>query len=333
MGIRNFIDQTFPPSAIFTERNLPLQNGKVFFITGANSGVGFELTKLLYLKGATIYLGCRSSSKTESAIKSITSLSTNNPGVLKYIPLDLADLSTIAPAVSSFGKQESKIDVLFNNGGIGSPPPNAETKQGHDLLMGTNCLGPFLLTQLLLPYLRKSSYASAAGSTRVVWTSSLLVDTDAPPGGMDFSTLTPPMTFERPTRTYAMSKTGNLFLASQLQLKEKEGGSGITSLTINPGTLNTAIWVPVSWALKLPLRLLMSEAKYGAYTALFAGLGDWSASDEGFRDSGGYVIPFGRWHSCPREDILAALRNVEEGGTGAAKRFWEWCEEMTAPFV
>lgn len=73
---------------------------------------------------------------------------------------------------------------------------------------------------------------------------------------------------------------------------------------------------------------LLHDARKGAYTELWAGL----APDLTMDNSGGYIIPWGRVHSAPREDLLSALKSVEDGGTGRARDFWEWCEKKISAF-
>ena len=94
-----FTTQMFPPSPAFTESSLSSLTGKVFIVTGGNSGVGLELVKILYAKGAKVYILCRSQEKAEGAINSIRQSvsSTSTAGEIKFLHLDLADLATIKP--------------------------------------------------------------------------------------------------------------------------------------------------------------------------------------------------------------------------------------------
>ena len=121
----------FPPSPSFTDKNLPNLDGKVYIITGAASGVGYELAKMLYLAGGTVYISARSTSRCDGAIKEIQNktqkLKTN--GKLKPLALDLSDLSTIKPAVEQFLKQEIRLDVLVNNAGVMNTPLGSKGAQ------------------------------------------------------------------------------------------------------------------------------------------------------------------------------------------------------------
>lgn len=164
----------FPPAPTFTDANLPSLRGKVFLVTGANSGVGFHLTSLLYGKDATVYMAARSRPKLEHAKKEIQNTNAQSKGRLELLMVDLSDLQTIKPATNEFLGRELRLDVLFHNAGVMQPPKNSKSKQGHDLEMATNCLGPFLLNKLLEPVLISTASHEAPGEVRVVWVTSLL---------------------------------------------------------------------------------------------------------------------------------------------------------------
>ncbi|KAJ5467813.1 Short-chain dehydrogenase/reductase SDR [Penicillium sp. IBT 31633x] len=116
--------QCFPPSPALIETNLPSQNGKVFIVTGGYSGIGFELCRLLYGAGGTVYLAGRSEAKAVDAIANIkiSCTPTSPGGDIVFLPTSLDDLTTIKPAVDKFTNSESRLDILFNNAGVASPP-------------------------------------------------------------------------------------------------------------------------------------------------------------------------------------------------------------------
>ncbi|KAH8804767.1 putative steroid dehydrogenase [Xylogone sp. PMI_703] len=320
----------FPPKPSLTEANLPSQKGKVFIVTGGYSGIGYELSRILYQAGGKVYIAGRSEEKANAAIKKIRSLqptsssSATVTGELVFLPLSLDDLATIKPAVTTFTANESRLDVLFNNAGVSNPPAGTLSPQGYDLQFATNVLGPYLLTQLLLPILRRTATNESPASVRVIWTSSIVVDMDAPKGGLDLKELEnlPP----KPQHNYTITKLGNWFLAHALSAQV--AGDGILSLTQNPGNLKTELtrhlpaWVPF---LAGPL---MHHPRYGAYTELWAGL----SGDLKIEDGGKYVLPWGRLHPKPRKDLVAALKTKDEGGTGVAEGFVRFCDEKIAAF-
>ncbi|KAI4166120.1 MAG: hypothetical protein LQ342_000006 [Letrouitia transgressa] len=290
-------------------------------VTGGASGIGLELCALLYQAGGKVYLAGRSEVNAESAISRIKAASTASSGELVFLSLALDDLATIKPAVEAFIALESRLDVLFNNAGLALPPRGSVSAQGHELQMATNCLGHYLLTQLLLSTLLRTAESTAPATVRVVWTSSISVDARASRGGINIASPTSDQ-----QKNYAYSKTGNWFLASSLATQV--GSKGILSVTQNPGNLNTLIMRNAPWILGLMVSPILYGAKMGAYTELWAGL----SADLGIEDGGKYVVPWGRLHPRPRQDLLAALKAREDGGTGAAASFAEYCEKQTAAF-
>lgn len=125
-------DQWFPPNPAFTEADVPRQDGRVFIVTGGNSGIGLALVKLLYPTGAKIYLACRSEERARAAIKEVVDQAATTPqhGSLEYMHLDLDDLATIKASADSFAQRESRLDILWNNAGIAGAPAGTKTKQG-----------------------------------------------------------------------------------------------------------------------------------------------------------------------------------------------------------
>jgi NAD(P)-dependent dehydrogenase (short-subunit alcohol dehydrogenase family) len=322
-ALRNAYTQVFPPTPAFTEANIPSQSGRIFMVTGGNTGVGFEIVKILYLKGAKVYMASRSKEKAEAAIQAILALPHDTTGQINYLHLDLSDLASVKEAAQEFAQQEERLDVLWNNAamGVGAFPAGGKTKQGHEMHIGVNCLGPFLLTELLLPQLRAAASTAPANTVRIIWTSSAVVDSSAPKGGVPMAELATPSTSQ--TLTYTISKAGNWLLASEFA--QRHGRDGIVSLTMNPGNLNTKLLAGIPAIMRILVKPILHPPKMGSYTALWAGL----SPDITVEDGGRYGIPWGRWHSAPRNDILDGLRTKEEGGTGEAAEFWTWCEEQT----
>lgn len=322
MGVT--FSQFFPPSPALTEATVPSQKGRVFIVTGGASGVGFELCRILYQAGGKVYLAGRSEGDANSAMEKIKARPAISPGEIHFLYISLDDLATIKPAVQSFQASESRLDVLFNNAGVSNPPSGSLSAQGYELQMATNCLGPYLLTQLLLPILTQTAKSTSTAAVRVVWTSSIAVDLGAPKNGVNIGELSKPSKNQQ--ENYAVSKTGNWYLASELA--SKAGPNGVLSVTANPGNLKTALTRHMPNIVPILAYPLLYEARYGAYTELWAGL----SSDLTIKDGGNYIIPWGRIHSNPRPDLVAALASKENGGTGVAKAFVEWCEEQTASF-
>ncbi|KAF2160790.1 hypothetical protein M409DRAFT_28673 [Zasmidium cellare ATCC 36951] len=309
----------FIPPPTLTEHNLPSQSGRVFIVTGGYSGVGKELAKLLYQAHGTIYIAGRDASKGQAAIEEIKSLFPTSDGRLEFLFLDLADLSTIKSSAETFIKKESRLDVLTNNAGVMTPPVGSRTAQGHELQMGTNALGHYLFTTLLLPILLKTAQISPAKTVRITWASSLATFM-APPGGILFditTTTSSPRILNSPMRDYQQSKSGTIFLAHEFQSRYPS----IVSVPFNPGNLHSELQRTQSWWLWIVTQLLAYPTKMGAYTELWAGWAE-EVGEEGNR--GRYVGPWGRFRSV-RGDI--------ENNRVGVERFVEWCEEETAGFL
>lgn len=321
MGVT--FSQFFPPSPSLTGANISSQKGKVVIVTGGASGIGFELCKLLYESGGKVYLAGRSEENASIAIPTIKTGSAAS-GQIQFLHLSLDDFSTIKPAVEYFRASESRLDILFNNVGISNPPHGSVSAQGHELQVATNCLGPYLLTQLLLPTLIQIAKNAASGAVRVVWTSSIAVDLSAPIGGIRMAEISRPP--ENQQENYTTSKTGNWFLASHLA--SQAAPHGLLSVTANPGNLKTALTRHLPKIVPVLLSPLLYEPIYGAYTELLAGL----LSELSIQDGGSYIMPWGRIHPKPRPDLVAALASKEDGGTGVANDFAEWCEAQITDF-
>ncbi|TFK75604.1 NAD(P)-binding protein [Pluteus cervinus] len=314
--------QFFPPKPTFTEANVAPQDGKVFLITGGASGIGFELAKMLYQKKGRVYIAGRSEETAQQAIKNIQA-AVPEGGSLAFLHLELDDLSSIKASVEVFKGKESKLDILWNNAGVSQPPVGSVSKQGIELQLATNCLGPFLLTQLLLPLLEAAAAedTNAPGSVRVVWTSSQIVELSAPPQGIIMDELHQPP--KDKARNYINSKTGNWFLSSELARRTES----IISVAQNPGAASTNLFrhTPLVRYLAWPL---LHTPVLAAYTELYAGLSE----DITVEKNGCYVIPWGRIATNVRKDLLDAMKPEEEGGSGRAKEFWEFCMEKTRDY-
>ncbi|OAQ61207.1 short-chain dehydrogenase protein [Pochonia chlamydosporia 170] len=321
----NTFSQHFPPTPQFTEANVPDLTGKIYIVTGSNTGVGREVAQILYSKHATVWIACRNEAKAEAAIDAISQQHPSSKGKLKFLSLNLSDLSTIASSAETFLSQESRLDVLFNNAGVMMPPPGSKTEQCHDLELGVNCLGPFLFTKLLTPILKKSAESAPKGSVRVVWVSSSAADAMSPSGGVVLDNLDYKVD-KNVYHKYGVSKAGNYFHATQFARLYKP--DGVISIPLNPGNLLTELDRSSSWWVVFGRWLVCYAPIYGAYTEIFAAF----SSDIGIHNTGAWIVPWGRFASI-REDVRLGSLTLAEGGTGTAERFWEWSEEQVKPYT
>ncbi|EXJ88756.1 hypothetical protein A1O3_01820 [Capronia epimyces CBS 606.96] len=333
--LRMFWGQSFrlPPPPL-TEKNLPDQTGKVFIITGANSGVGYELSRILYVHNATVYVAARSESKGKDAIAAIAKLHPESKGRLEFLFLDLSDLNTIKSSVDDFLRREDKLHWLNNNAGVMVPPSGSRGAQGIDLSYQTNILGPFLFTKLLLPVLRRTAKLEAdtpgadAGSVRVSWASSLSMYLESPAGGVKWKTQAQgDVTLDdsigsRPV--YGTSKAANFLLANEFA-KRFGSRDGVLHNAYNPGNLATNLGRHLDPISAWVIGFLVYPPILGAYTELYAGLSpDLTIAN----DQGVCIVPWGR-RLATRPDIQAELG--KEGGN--AEKLFDWCDRVTSEFA
>jgi len=317
----------FIPAASLTEKNCPDQIGRVFLVTGGYAGVGFELCKILYAHNATVWIAGRSASKAQRAMSTIKEASPKSNGRIEFLYLDLSDLSTIKPAVQSFTAQEERLDVLVNNAGVMYPPKGSTDAQGNELQVGTNCLGHYLLYQLLLPLLTKTASSSPTGSVRVAWAASIALHVDSPqPQGIIIDDDGRPKD-QGVTSNYSQTKVGNVFLA--LECAKTTPQTGVVHAAFNPGNLRTELqrhWTGVGhW---ITDKCLLYPPIYGAYTELWTVLTPELTPDK----SGAYVYPWGRFGSLPA-GMETLTKRESEAGTGIAAKFVEWCGKQTEAFA
>jgi NAD(P)-dependent dehydrogenase (short-subunit alcohol dehydrogenase family) len=312
--------QYFPTKPAFTEKDVGSQAGKVFIVTGSNSGVGFELVKMLYPSGATIYMAGRSEVRMKEAIQAITSAepAPATPSTLKYLHYDLADLNVIKVAAAEFVKHESRLDIVWHNAGIGANEglSTVQKIEGH---IGSNCVAPLLFTELVLPQLKTA--ATENGSARIIWTGSALTEVQAPKGGIDFKLIEADKCTQ-PYPDYAASKVGNYWLAAECA--KRYAKDGIISVCQNPGNLKSGFYRHQPWAMMLFVNPILYEPKMGAYTELYSGFTS-DISPE--NNNGSYIWPWGnlvKVHS--RADINEGITN------GQSTKFWEWCQEKYQPY-
>lgn len=233
--------------------------------------------------------------------------------------IDFNDLKTIKPAVDDFLAKETTLDVLFNNAGIMIPPKSTTTAQGYEAQLGTNTIGPFLFTKLLTDMLMKTASSRAYGDIRVVWVSSSAAANFSPKGGVELSKIDQFLNSGYSKwQLYGISKAGNILQSAEMA--RRYGGSGLKSVAIDPGNLQTNLYQNMPrWQHIIAKKLALKPAIYGAYTELYAAF----SPDV---QNGSWIEPWGRVAEL-RNDIGTACKLESEEGTGAAKHFWEWCEK------
>tara|TARA_R110000796_G_scaffold14011_4_gene45085 strand:+ start:2973 stop:3887 length:915 start_codon:yes stop_codon:yes gene_type:complete len=293
----------------FTDKDVVEQNGRVYFITGANSGLGYEAAKVLAGKGARVLMGCRSEDKAETAMASICAVYPKAD--LRFIPLDLGNLKSIRSAAKLVEK-EPRLDVLVNNAGI-MMPPREETADGFESQFGVNHLGTFALTGLLLDKLAKGQ------EPRVVITASMAHRS----GRIDFDDINAEQGYSRWSR-YAMSKLANLLHMYELDRRLRAVDSPIKAVACHPGVADTELtknFPAVLVSLFRPVSsLFMNSAAQGAWPTLAAATGKNVEGGQYFGPSrnGEWTGPAGEVQPRPK------AKRIE-----LAKLLWDVSEEMT----
>ncbi|KII95295.1 hypothetical protein PLICRDRAFT_48258 [Plicaturopsis crispa FD-325 SS-3] len=294
----------------FTEDDLPDLTGQVIIVTGGNSGIGRVTTRALLKHNAKVYIASRSQAKVEEAIKALKE-ETGKDSV-HFLKLDLADLKSVKAAAEDFLQRESQLHVLYNNGGVMVPPLDDLTVDGYDLQFGTNVLGHFYFTKLLLPVLLATAKTSPQKSVRVVHTSS-----DA----QWFSNIHYDTLRDGPARRkygteqlYAQSKNGNVVFSNELA--RRYGDQGIISVSLNPGILKTELQRNLTGMQeKIVNKILKDVNVYGATSTLYAGF-----SPEGAALNGQYIIPWAR--------LGRARGNALDPKDG--QKLWDWLDEQVS---
>lgn len=289
----------------WTAENIPDQTGKTVIVTGANSGIGYEMTRALARKGATLILACRNMDKGRAAVQRIAREYPKAKAEL--MQLDLSDLASVHRFADEFTRRYRRLDILINNAGI-MATPFGKTADGFELQFGTNHLGHFALTGLLLGLIICTPQA------RVVTISS---------GGhrwaaMDFDNLNAEKGYN-PQRAYGQSKLANLLFAYELQRRFEATNVDTLSAAAHPGWADTNL--PVHWRMVQRLSPLIAQTpEMGALPGLYAAT---ASATQG----GGYYGP-GGWLEL-RGYPIRRKSSDRSCNIAAAVRLWRASEELT----
>lgn len=297
----------------WTLDNLPDLTGRTIVVTGGNSGLGYESVKAFALKGAEVVLASRTMEKGEQAKAEITK---DVPGAkIIVMELDLADLDSVRSFAAAFRKKYKQLDVLLNNAGI-MMSPYFKTKDGFEAQFGTNHLGHFALTGLLLDLLLKTPGA------RIVNVSSGAHKS----GSMDFSNLQ----FENgkgysPMKAYGRSKLSNLLFTYELQRKLESAGKDIIATAAHPGIAMTNLSRYMEK--KLIVRLLLPIFKGMAQDQAAGALPQIRASVDPGVKGGEYYGPDGKNERKGYPVVVPS--NAASHDKEDAAKLWEESERLT----
>ncbi len=290
--------------------DIPGLDNRLFIVTGANSGIGFEQVKALAAKNAQVVMACRNRDKANDAMQAI--LAELPEARLEVMHLDLADLSSVRAFADAFREKYDHLDVLINNAGV-MVPPFGKTKDGFELQFGSNHLGHFALTACLLDLLEASEQG------RVVNLSSMAHKF----GKIDFDNLNAENGYS-PSKAYAQSKLANLLFTYELERRLARKGSKVRAFAAHPGwsATNLQNTTPL---LKLLNPVFAQSAEAGALPAL-------RAATQTKIESGTYWGPSGFLEM--KGSPVEVPSNVRSHNEEDANRLWAISEQLTGqPFL
>lgn len=283
--------------------HLPSLTGHVAVVTGASSGIGLATADALAHAGAHVVLAVRHLGRGEAAAATITSAR----GTLEVRHLDLADLSSIREFAASWHGQ---LDLLINNGAAGAIQ-ESRTIDGFETQFGTNHLGHFALTNLLLPHITDRVVTVASNAHKLSG------------GSINFGN--PHLTGEySPMRAYSQSKVANLLFTLELQRRLTAAGSPVRSLAAHPGWVATNLVGRSTgglrrFALLWGNRFLAQNSADGALPTLYAAVQDLPGA--------AYVGPDGMGEHRGAPTLVGRTRAASD--PESARRLWTISEEST----
>lgn len=298
-------------SSKWTAEQIPDQTGRTAVVTGANSGLGLVTAKELARHGASVVLACRNAEKAQGAAAEVRAAA---PGATVVVEaLDLGSLDSVRAFAQRFRDGHETLDLLINNAGV-MAPPRRTTADGFELQFGTNHLGHFALTGLLLDRLQATSGARvvtlSSGAHRI--------------GKLAFDDLQGERRYSR-WRWYGQSKLANLMFALELDRRLRAAGSQLRSVAAHPGYAATNLQSAVAPAvdgliMKVGNALFAQSAEMGALPQLYAATAPGVAG-------GDFIGPDGLGEQRGHPTVVHGSRASADAA--AAARLWEVSEDLT----
>jgi NAD(P)-dependent dehydrogenase (short-subunit alcohol dehydrogenase family) len=283
----------------WTAADLPDQSGRTVVVTGANSGIGLVAARELARAGAHVVLAVRDTAKGERAAASLE-------GSHEVRALDLSDLASVRAFAAALDRD---IDVLINNAGV-MATPQRRTTDGFELQLGTNHLGHFALTNLLLPRVGDRVVTLASGAHRL--------------GKIDLDDLNWERRSYRRWGAYGQSKLANLLFTLELQRRLDLAGSGVRALAAHPGYASTNLQSRTENVLQNTImaignRVIAQSDAMGALPTLYAATQDLPGAS--------YVGPDGIAEQRGHPTLVA--RSARASDPATARALWERSEQLT----
>jgi NAD(P)-dependent dehydrogenase (short-subunit alcohol dehydrogenase family) len=282
------------------------QNDRVGIVTGASSGIGYETARVLANKKAMVIIAVRNLQKGNSAVDKIKV--ENSDADVHVMELDLANLASVRSFAEKFKRQSNRLDLLINNAGV-MMPPYSKTADGFELQFGTNHLGHFALTGLLIDLMIKTE------NSRIVNVSSGAHHYS----DLNFDDLNWANRSYHKTKAYSDSKIANLYFTYELDRKLKERNLSTSAIASHPGWTATELQRHAG-ILRFLNRFVAQDISMGALPTLYAAVGpDVKGSDyygpSGWREMRGY----------PKK-VESSKRSHDKA---IAQKLWKVSEELT----
>lgn len=299
----------------WTANDIPTLEGKIALVTGANSGLGYHASLELARKGAHVIMACRTAARAQMAFNQI--LIEILQASLEVMPLDLASLASIHAFVEAFRSKHSQLHIQINNAGV-MGIPRRQTADGFEMQFGTNHLGHFALTGLLL-----NTVCSTPGS-RIVTVSSMMHQL----GVIQFDDLMGEHQYDN-WRAYSQSKLANLLFAYELQRKLAAQPSTTRSIAAHPGYSATHLQLVSAemqssslqkWLNQTANTLFAQSAAQGALSELYAAT---APQVEG----GTYIGPDGWGGSRGYPTVVKS--NARSHDQVVAQKLWQISEQLS----
>lgn len=228
--------------------------GRVALITGANTGIGLVTARELAARGAHVFVACRSPEKGRAAVEEIVKATGNEK--VELLELDLGDFESIRSCARAFLARDLPLHLLINNAGLAGT--KGMTRSGFEMAFGTNHVGPFLLTQLLLDRIKQSAPArivtvASRAHTRV--------------SGINWDNVRQPTKGKAGLPEYGASKLANVLFSAELG--RRLAGTGVTTYALHPGVVATDVWREVPALIRPLIKLMMISTEEGAATTIY----------------------------------------------------------------
>ena len=228
--------------------------GRVALVTGANTGIGLVTARELAAHGTHVFIACRSLEKGQIAVDEIRKVTGNEH--VELLVLDLGDFDSIRACAQTFLARDLPLHLLINNAGLAGA--KGMTQSGFELAFGTNHIGPFLLTQLLLDRIRLSAPA------RIVTVASRAHTRVA---GINWDDVRLPSKGRAGLPEYGISKLANVLFSAELGRKLAD--TGVSTYSLHPGVVATDVWRQVPAFIRPLIKLMMISTEEGAATTLY----------------------------------------------------------------